>query len=158
MNYSVIFWSTKLIFHCNVLSLQPLHFIYSFVGPGLHIRSDCMTSQIARKADCRYSRTSFLYKYKTSTLSPFVKPCDTYFNHSKHIYSTIVREICFCVQSGVDLFLHYIFSQNRDLLFQQIFSFQVSTNFELNFFMKIWTFLDKSDQMFWRFFDKWPKL
>ena len=39
------------------------------VGPGLHVKSDCMEGGL-------YSRMSFIYKYKTSTLTPFVKPRD----------------------------------------------------------------------------------
>ena len=34
---------------------------------------ECRT-QIARK-DGLYSRTSLIYKYETSTITPFVKPC-----------------------------------------------------------------------------------
>ena len=40
-----------------------------FVRPGLHVKSNCTLGRL-------YSRTSFIYKYKTSTLTPFVKPCD----------------------------------------------------------------------------------
>ena len=46
----------------------PLGFIV-IVGPTLHVKSDCMWGRL-------YSRMSFIYKYETSTLSPFVKPCD----------------------------------------------------------------------------------
>ena len=41
-----------------------------FVGPGLPIKSDCTYGRL-------YSRMSCLYKYKTSTLTPFVKPRNT---------------------------------------------------------------------------------
>ena len=42
---------------------------YLIIRPGLHVKLDCTYGGL-------YSRTSFIYKYKTSTLTPFVKPCD----------------------------------------------------------------------------------
>ena len=46
----------------------PLGFIV-IVGPTLHVKSDCMWGRL-------YSRMSFIYKYETSTLTPFEKPGD----------------------------------------------------------------------------------
>ena len=37
------------------------------VGPGLHVKLDCTLGRL-------YSRKSFIFKYKTSTLTPFVNP------------------------------------------------------------------------------------
>ena len=37
------------------------------VGPGLHLKLDCMYGRM-------YSIMSFIYKYETSTLTPFIKP------------------------------------------------------------------------------------
>ena len=39
------------------------------VGPRLHAKLDCMYGIL-------YTRKSFIYKYETSTLTPFVKPCN----------------------------------------------------------------------------------
>ena len=50
-----------------------------------------------------YSRMSFIYKYETSTLTPFVKPYNILNSDVQECTLwTIVRGICFYVQSGVD--------------------------------------------------------
>ena len=64
-------------------------------GPGLHVKSDCMNGGL-------YSRMSFIYKYKTSTLTPFVKPCNILNLAKQNVFyvPTIVHGICLMQNPG----------------------------------------------------------
>ena len=64
-----------------------------------------------------YSRMSFIYKYKTSTLTPFVKPCD--------ILNLAIQDI-FYIQS----FVESTFTYNPGLTLYSLIRMKVSKDIQ----------------------------